>query len=242
MYDLHKEFADNVLPIEWVYFLWFILPSYHCPSILWSLCLMFILFYLSLYGRVLQSIMLKYTYVIFFRDKLDGTLRGTLWLDVQRRSHGNVKYTIVNVSGYELHKGAAKMLIMTACWMLCWCMLLSVQISWFWLDLGEQLQPCIVNNRLCFVVFDKLIINYAICILHYPPSNDWFYSEGIVIIIPVLALPMLFQYVVAIFYYNNNFTITFKLMFASLQLIHKLVTKYFSSPDRDGLLQILLQG
>ena len=133
MYDLHKEFVDNVLPPESVYFLWFtcILPSYHCPSILWSLCLMFILFYLSLYGRVLQSIMLKYTYVIFFRDKLDGTLRGTLWLDVLRRSHGNVKYTIVNASSYELHKETAKKLIMTACWMLCWYALLSYRFHCF---------------------------------------------------------------------------------------------------------------
>ena len=56
--------------------------------------------------------MLKYTYVIYFRDKLDGTLRGTLWVDIQKRSYVNVKYTIVNVSSYELHKGAAKMLIM----------------------------------------------------------------------------------------------------------------------------------
>ena len=96
IYSLYREFAENTLGPESVYALFNkLLPSspqnvltmigHSVPS-------------LSLSYRAVQNDMLKYKHVVLFRDKLDGSLRGTLWIGVDQRSLGDMKYNFIKAS------------------------------------------------------------------------------------------------------------------------------------------------
>lgn len=59
-------------------------------------------------NRAVQQKLLSHKHLVLFRDKGSGSLRGTLLVNVERRSTENVNYTLITASGNELAEDATK--------------------------------------------------------------------------------------------------------------------------------------
>ena len=49
-------------------------------------------------NRAVTNGLQEYKHIILFRDKIDGSLRGTLLVNIERRSHESMKYTFIKAS------------------------------------------------------------------------------------------------------------------------------------------------